>query len=151
MLALVSDRLWFDGFECFRVRDVLDVSLDPYAGFAEAALRKRGQRKPRKPAVDLSSSGALLLSAGRRFPLVAIHREQIDPEVCWIGRLLGVHRGRLSPLEIYPDTKWDTTPTEYPVREITHINFGGDYEDALASVGGEPHPIRTLARNSVSH
>jgi len=40
LLALVSDRIWFDGFECFRVCDILNVSPDPYAAFAESALKK---------------------------------------------------------------------------------------------------------------
>src|SRR5437763_15311381 len=47
LLALVSDRIWFDGFECFRIRDVRDVRSDPYARFAEAALKRRHERLPR--------------------------------------------------------------------------------------------------------
>ena len=39
LMALVSDRLWFDGFECFRVSDVNGLRADPYTHFAESALR----------------------------------------------------------------------------------------------------------------
>jgi hypothetical protein len=45
----------------------------------------------------------LLLSAGRASPLITIHREQVGPEVCRIGRVLGVDSGRVSLLEIGPD------------------------------------------------
>ncbi len=93
LLALVSDRLWFDGFECFRITDVKDLRLDPYAAFAEAALRKRAERRPKKPRVKVANIEDLLLSAGKAFPLVTIHREQADPDVCWIGRVQGVSRG----------------------------------------------------------
>jgi hypothetical protein len=31
LLALLSDRIWFDAFECFRINDVKDVGVDPYA------------------------------------------------------------------------------------------------------------------------
>src|SRR5262249_49283390 len=93
LLALVSDRIWFDGFECFRLRDVRDIHPDPYATFAEAALRKRGERMPRKPRVSVASIEELLLSANRAFPLVTIHREQVDPDVCWIGRVFGIDAG----------------------------------------------------------
>ena len=58
LLALVSDRLWFDGFECCRIVDVKGLRQDPYAAFAEAALKKRDARKPRKPRVSLDRLGA---------------------------------------------------------------------------------------------
>jgi hypothetical protein len=141
LFALVSDRIWFDGFECFRIRDILDVELDPYGEFAEAALKKRGERRPAKPRVNVSSIEATLLSAGKLFPLVTIHRDEVDPNVCWIGRILAVNRGRVSLLEINPDATWDTVASEYRLKEITRVNFGGDYENALHLVGGDPLAI----------
>jgi hypothetical protein len=86
LLALVSDRIWLDGFECFRLADVRNVAADPYATFVEAALRKRGERVPDKPAVDVRRTEDLLLSAGRAFPLVTIHCEEVKASACWIGR-----------------------------------------------------------------
>ena len=138
LLALVSDRLRFDGFECFRIAHVKDLRLDPYASFAEAALRKRGEGRPKKPRISVATIEDVLLSAGKAFPLVTIHREQVDPDVCWIGRVQGVNNGLVSLLEIGPDAVWDDTPEEYRIKEITRVNFGGDYEDALHLVGGEP-------------
>src|SRR5438876_3193376 len=96
LLALVSDRIWFDGFECFRTSDVRDVRPDPYARFAEAVLKRRRERFPRRPPVSLATIETLLLSASRVFPLVTIHREGVDPDVCWIGRVVGIERGRVS-------------------------------------------------------
>jgi thiamine biosynthesis protein ThiS len=141
VLALVSDRIRFDGLECFRIRDMTRLVRDPYANFVEAALAKQGQRKTRDPGLKLTSVEDLLLSAGKKFPLVAIHREKIDPDVCWIGRILGVNRGVVELLEINPDASWDNSPSEYSVKEITRVNFGGDYEDALYLVGGEPPAV----------
>ena len=137
LFALVSDRIWFDGFECFRIKDVRDLRPDPYALFAEAALKKRGERRPNKPRVSVANIEDLLLSAGKAFPLVTIHREQLDPDVCWIGHVQGVSRGRVSLLEIGPDAIWEDTPQEYRIKEITRVSFGGDYENALRLVGGE--------------
>jgi hypothetical protein len=62
LLALVSDRIWFDGFECFRVRDVRDVRTDPYARFAEAALKRRRERVPRKARESVHRWGPSALS-----------------------------------------------------------------------------------------
>src|SRR5512134_2681629 len=60
LLALVSDRIWFDGFECFRINDVKNLRPDPYAPFAEAALKKRGERQRRKPRVGVANIEELL-------------------------------------------------------------------------------------------
>jgi hypothetical protein len=137
LMALVSDRLWFDGFECFRFSDVSKVVPDPNTDFAESALRKRRERLPKKPRVSVASIEELVLTAGRAFPLVAIHREQIDPSVCWIGRILGVGKGRVSLLEIDAGAEWDDKPNTYRLNEITRVNFGGDYENALHLVAGD--------------
>lgn len=138
LMALVSDRLWFDGFECFRFRDVSKVIADPYTHFAECALRKRRERVPKKPRVSVASIEELLLTAGRTFSLVTIHREEVDPKVCWIGRILSVEQGQVSLLEINADARWDEKPNTYRLKEITRVNFGGDYENALHLVAGDP-------------
>jgi hypothetical protein len=142
LLALLSDRIWFDGFECFRIRDIRNVKPDPYLSFAEAALRKRRERRPRKPRISVANLETLLRSSGRLFPLVTIHREQVGPDVCWIGSIVAVASGQVSLLEINPDASWDDTPTKYPLRQITRVNFGGDYENALHLVGGNPPAMK---------
>jgi hypothetical protein len=138
LLALVNNGIRFDGFECSRYSDVRSFRLDPYPAFVEAALRKRGERRPKKPRVSLASVEELLVSASKAFPLVAVEREGVNPDVCWIGRVLGVDHGRVSLLEIGPDAKWDAAPEEYRISEITRVSFGADYEDALHLVGGDP-------------
>jgi hypothetical protein len=148
LLALVSDRLWFDGFECFRIGDISDLSNDSYARFAEAALKKRGEGMPRKPRISLKSLRDLIVSVGRVSPLVTIHREEVRPDACWIGRVLGISRGRVSLLEINPDATWENAPTAYRLSEITRVNFGGDYEDALRLVGGVPPAGMQKRRNA---
>lgn len=140
LLALVSDRIRFDGFECFRPRDLREIMADPHAAFAETALQLRRERLPKKPRVSVASIEELLLTASRSFPLVTIHRESVDPSVCWIGRVLAIEHGRVSLLEINPDATWEETPCSYPLKEITRINFGGDYEDALHLVAAQSGP-----------
>jgi hypothetical protein len=148
LMALVSDRFWLDGFECFRVSDVSDVRPDPYAHFAETVLQKRCERVSKKPRLSVASIEELLLSASRVFPLVTVHREQVDPGVCWIGRILSVERGQMSLLEINPDATWDEKPNHYRLSEITRVNFGGDYENALHLVGKDPNRTnKTLQTN----
>ena len=144
LMALVSDRIWFDGFECFRLSDVSGVMADPYTHFVESALRKRRERVPKKPRVSVASIEELLRTAGRAFPLVAIHRDEVDPDACGIGRVLGVERSRVSLLAIGPDGTWDDRPITYRLREITRVSFGGDYEDALHLVAEDPGQLAWL-------
>ncbi len=151
LVAVVSDRIWFDGFECFRVVDVRDLRLDPHRAFAEIALRKRGEGAPKKPRVSVANIEELLISASREFPLVTIQREQVDPDVCWIGRVLSVERDRVSLLEITPDATWERKPESYRLSEITRVSFGADYETALHLVGGDPtQAIKTVQRTGAS-
>jgi len=137
LLAIVSDRIWLDGFECLRIKDVLRIESDPYADFAETALKKRGQQRPRKPKIDLESKQSILLSAQKAFPLLTIHLEEKDPDVCHIGKICAITKGKVSLLGIDPRAKWESDPDEFRLSQITRINFGGDYEDALHLVGGD--------------
>src|ERR1700683_2645561 len=76
LIAIVGDDIWFNGFQCFRLSDVRELEVPyKYAAFAEAALRKRGKRIPKKPRVSMTSLEELLLSADRAFGLVTINRE----------------------------------------------------------------------------
>lgn len=137
LFLLVSDRIRFDGFECFRLKDILSVQVDPYAVFIEAALKRRGQRKPRKPRISLDSIEDLLRTAGSVFPLLAIHMEKKSPDVCYIGHVCKVAETRLSLQCITPMAEWEATPSHFPLARITRVNFAGDYENALYLVGGD--------------
>jgi hypothetical protein len=139
LLALVADGVRFNGFQCFRIADVRELQVPAkYATFVQAALRKRGERIPRKPRLTIGSLEQLLWSANRAFPLVTIHRERVDPDVCHIGRVTALEKGRVSLLEIGPDALWDKQLSQYRLSEITRVDFGGDYEEALQLVGGAP-------------
>lgn len=138
LLALVADGQWFNGFECVRIKDVRNLRPDPYRAFAEAALRKRGERLPRKPRIAMGSIEEILLSANRAFPLVTIHQERVHPDICWIGRVLCFDRGQVAMLEITPGAKWESKPRWYRLSTITRVDFGGGYEEALHLVGGSP-------------
>lgn len=80
----------------------------------------------------------MLLSASEHFPLVTIHRERVNPDVCYIGRVDSLSGGLLALQKIGPDGVWEKTPETYKTAEITRVDFGGGYENALYLVGGEP-------------
>ena len=125
LLALVgSDTI--RRLQMFSLRRCEELAARSLCRICRDRLKKRSERRPKKPRVSVGSIEELLLSAGRAFPLVTIHREQVDPNVCWIGRMRGLDRSRVSLLEIGPDAKWEDSPEEYRVAEITRVSFGGE-------------------------
>lgn len=89
MAVLGSDGVRLNGFSCFRLSDVRKLKAPhKYAAFVAAAREKLGERTPRRPAVAVGSIHEILRSANRSFPLVTVHREQVDPDVCHIGRVI---------------------------------------------------------------
>jgi hypothetical protein len=89
----------------------------------------------------------LLQTASRAFPVITIHREKIAPDVCHIGSLTELTENRVSLLEIGPDACRDDTLLSYRISEITRIDFGGGYEEALILVGGMPARRRPEIRS----
>jgi hypothetical protein len=138
MVAVVNDRVWLDGFECFRRPDIIAIDDDAYAAFHEAALALRGEVVPQAPSVSLTSIEELLKTAGHAFRLITIHCEEVDPEVCHIGHFQKIAGGQLFMREITPAAEWEPELEQYPTAEITRVAFGADYEGALSLVAGEP-------------
>ena len=137
LLGLISDDIWFNGFTVVRIADISEIEA-PHecADFIEEALRLRDEVSA-APGVSLTDIGAALRTAGRLFPLVVIHREVAEPETCRIGRVQKVTKDSVSLLEIGPDAEWETEPSSFALEEITRVDFGGGYEEALALVGGK--------------
>ena len=65
------------------------------------------------------------------------HREEIDSDVCHIGKILRIDDEYVSLLEIDPDAEWGNEAEQYRISEITRLDFGGKYEEALLLVGGK--------------
>jgi len=138
MILVVSDKVRLDGFECFRRPDIITVEADPYAVFHEKALAQRGEIIPDLPPVSLASIEDLLETAGRTFPMITIHCEDIDAEICHIGHVAEVSGGLLVMREVTPAAEWETEVEHHPTASITRVGFGADYEDALWAVAGHP-------------
>lgn len=137
LLLCISNEIRFDGFVVLRVEDVSDIELPhDHADFVEEALELRGESVSEAPAIPLSDLAAALRSAGALYPLVAIHRELAATDICHIGKVVDVSESSVALIEIDPDAEWEEEVTRYALSEITRMEFGGGYEEALALVGG---------------
>ena len=117
-----------DDVRRYRVRDDNDF-------FLNRALKLKGIRPALPAAIDLTSFGTLLESANKQFPLLTIHRELMDPDICFIGQVEKLTDKTVTLKEIDPGARWERV-RRYNFRDITRVEFGGGYEDSLALVAG---------------
>ncbi len=138
LLRSVSDDIRYNGFECFRIKDVRGLKPAPTASFMIAALALRYPERPADPIVDLSSLETLLRTASAAFPLITLHRERQRPDACWIGKMTDIHEGQVLMRTVAPDATWDYEYDCFALKSITRVGFGADYEAALDLVAGVP-------------
>jgi hypothetical protein len=134
LLQLVDDRITLNGYSILRRSDITDIEIEvDHARFIEKALEIR-KKVVKKPAlVDLSDITTILKSVDQNFPLMTVHREEQDPDTCWIGSVESVCDKTVLINEINADAKWDRTKRLH-LNEISRIDFDGGYEKALALV-----------------
>jgi hypothetical protein len=137
--VLNYDSMVLNGYSAVKVSDVRKVTrlADEYEGFMVKALRARKVRPKAQPRVSLQTTRHLLETSAQYFPLITIHEEKRDSEVCWIGRPAGFPGASVEMREVSPAGRWHMRPSRYQLRSITKIDFGGAYEDALARVALE--------------
>jgi hypothetical protein len=137
LVALLSDRIDLDGYEVLHVADITTCRREfERKDFYRRALELKGQLPATPVSVDLSGLPALLTSAQALFPLLTIHRERLFPGECDIGRLKLHSEDAFAIHYIDPSAKWRDEPGHYRYTDVTRVNFGGEYEAALALVAG---------------
>jgi hypothetical protein len=132
VLQTIDARMRLDGYSAIRLEDVTDCRSEDDHSFTAKALSLRGDR-PARPGVDATGLANLLSSAQRQFGLVSIFIERHAPDVCYIGRVLEVNSTDLTLEPIDPEARWQE-PEVYELHDITRVDFGGSYEQALALV-----------------
>jgi hypothetical protein len=143
LLATLSDRITLDGWSALRVKDVQAVTVYPEEDcFEVKALQARGQWPPSTAeALDMAELPDLLRSAPAVAPLLGVFREFERPDVCWIGAPLDVSDSVLSLLEVNVAGGWARKPRRFDLDDITRVDLGGGYEEALALVAGPPPSV----------
>lgn len=135
VIELISDSIYLDGFVCLRLEDVSHVDRPaPCWEFLKEALLLRKQRHKDDLTIDCESVSTLLRSIPKSVGLVSVHSETVDPDVCFIGRIVNVGEDKLILDTVSPDAEWHTESMGFQLSDITQIGFGGAYEEALFQV-----------------
>lgn len=139
LLNLFDPDMFLDGYAALRLRDIRRVERrGGPASFPVRALRHFGESPHPLEGVDLDTIRGLLASLGSTYPLLLIHVEELDPEVCYVGKYVSASKRNLRLLEISPRATWDDEPTKWPLKAITRVEVGTRYAEALHAVGGTP-------------
>ncbi|HUD15641.1 MAG TPA: hypothetical protein VMQ59_00210 [Acidimicrobiales bacterium] len=137
LLQLVSHDWLLNGYGAIRVGDVKRVRRwDDRSDFPARALAHFDQTALPIPGIELDSVRSLIESAAQRSSLVTVFVEDARPDVCFVGRALSVSDRRLRLSEIDPGAVWKHEPTKLDLRDVTRVEFGGRYEEALAALAG---------------
>jgi len=115
-----------------------DVSLyavydRPDYYFESKALRLKGVEPKTPPEISVANIPELLTSVDKHYPLTTIYREQMRGDICFIGRLLEMAPKTFALFELDVCAEW-IGPRRYRFADITRIDFGAGYEEALSLV-----------------
>jgi hypothetical protein len=141
LVNVLDSNFYLNGFSVIRNSDVSEYrAYDKEDYFLNQALRLKSIKPARKPRVDLSDWASVLRTAQKMFPLLTISRESISRDVCYIGKLVSMTNKTFTLYDIDPDANWDRAYRRRFV-DLTKVDFGGGYEDALWRVAKEENLI----------
>ncbi|MBR7889043.1 hypothetical protein J9B83_08780 [Marinomonas sp. A79] len=131
LLQLVDDSVRLNGYQILFLEDISDFAHPaPFNDFQKRVLTLRGEEVV-DPEVELDDLAVLLIDISEEFGLVTLHREEVEPDSCEIGRVVRADAVTYELEEIGSDARWFDDTFEYDLYDITRIEFGGAYEEAL--------------------
>jgi hypothetical protein len=137
VLHVVYD-VGLNGWSVVRLDTVRTVEREPANSFLPRALAQFGE-EPAPVLVDLTSPVDIIRSLAATFPLLTLLAEIDDPRAAAVGRPTRTGKKKVDLLEITPEGTWDgREPRRLRFADITRVDVGGRYEQALHELGGYP-------------
>jgi hypothetical protein len=140
-IAVCADTIDLDGYAVVRTKGIRRLKrLDRRMAFVESVLRARNEWPPR-PAMTLETTmldHEIIAALAAAFPLTSLYTEGKRLTECYIGQLREGNAETITLLQVDKAGLWDSDPTKYRLADVTRIDVGGRYEDALQIVSGPP-------------
>ena len=125
------DTMCLNGYLALPLNEVISARvLDEYDAFPDRALKVKGIRPQSQPDILLLDFPGLLSSADAHFPLILLNLGYRYPDTCFVGRVERLTGKTVHLHEITPAARWGNT-VKHRFKDITRVEFGGGYEDAL--------------------
>lgn len=88
LLQLVDDSVRLNGYQILFLEDISDFAHPaPFNDFQKRVLALR-EEEVVDPEVDLDDLAVLLMDISEEYGLVTLHREEVEPDSCEIGRVI---------------------------------------------------------------
>lgn len=124
-------HMTLNGYVALPINEIKRVRvLDDYDSFSDRALKLKGIFPQPQPDILLLDFPGLLSSADAHFPLISLYQERLDRGCCFIGRVQKLAKRSVRLHKINPAARWIETE-KFFFEDITRIDFGGGYEEAL--------------------
>ncbi|MFT2109576.1 hypothetical protein [Marinomonas sp. 2405UD68-3] len=137
VIQLLDESIRLNGYQILFLEDISDfVHPAPFNDFQKRVLELRGEEVD-VPKFELGDLGQLLIDISEEYGLVTLHREESESDSCEIGRVLKSDEVTYELEEIGSDARWFDDTYEYDLYDITRIEFGGAYEEALLLVNDD--------------
>lgn len=143
----VEQTVQLNGYMVVRLEDISSWQHHPFRDFVQQALGGRREEMQPLDKFPLEDLGQVLNAVKVRAPLVAIHTEKVDSHRCWIGKIASVTEHSLFLRKISAMAQW-IEMERFRLRDITRIDWGGLYEQALWEVNASAPP--SVPRTSTS-
>lgn len=136
LVHTLDPAIVFDGYTAVLLEDVSEVEpLAHRETFQAPALNLRGEHSYPQPGIGLESTHSLLESVQERFPVFVIFQERHDPDVCYVGAVERVEEDSVFLRHVSTAARWEEVEG-FLLADITRVDFGNRYEEALALVAG---------------
>lgn len=138
VMHVVADGAYLDDVQMMRLRDISTV-IDGHNDYIERAVRGLARPVARVGLHNDATVRDLLLAAADLHPLIAFSLGDEGEEQLMVGRLVEAERHGVRLRFLAPDGTWADEVDRWGYEQISSIQVGGRYLDALARFG-DPYP-----------
>ncbi len=139
VLHVVADGVHLDGLVMWRIRDV-DTVRDGEDDYVRRGLAALGTPVATFACESDATTRDLVAAAAALHPLSAFAVGDEGREALMIGTLVKLGRRRIRHRFVHPDGTWADEDDRWRYEQISAIQVGGRYVDALARFG-LPSPV----------
>lgn len=106
-------------------------------------LELQGKRVAQPRGIHLDSARDVLASVDARHHVVVVHREEVSPHECEVGRVVRLSTRTYGLVWLDPLGTWDQDDRRFLLRDVTRVQFDGAYEKTLLlAAGPAPKELR---------